>query len=144
MSETEKPQMKLGVKKGGGVPPTTFKWSVAILDVAHREASELLTDVQYRHLAMQVKELAKQIEPTHSETVDVKKIEDYYEISDRGGVLGDINVRVFFGVHGQEPWIIVLGVIKKQNNGKTPMGDKIRMTRRWRKFKAGEYGQLPL
>ena len=28
--------------------------------------------------------------------------------------------------------IVLLGLIQKQNNGNTPLGDKVRMRRRWR------------
>lgn len=53
-----------------------------------------------------------------------------------------MNIRVFFGVDSASRALIVLGVIKKQNNGPTPLGDKVRMRRRWRNYRAGEYGSL--
>lgn len=142
MADKKAKPIKVGVKEGAGEPP--YEWSVGILDRAYDEASDILNDAQYEHMAMQVKELARQDDPTHSDTVDVRKIEDFYEIRDSGGILNGINVRVFFGQDDGERWIIVLGVIKKQNNGKTPQGDKSRMKRRWRKYKKGEFGTLPL
>jgi hypothetical protein len=106
------------------------------------EAEECLSAAGYKHLELQVKELAREAEPTACETVDVRAIEDFYEIRDKGGVLGKANIRVFFGVDHKRRALIVLGVIKKQNDGPTPLGDKVRMRRRWRYYAAGEYGWL--
>lgn len=38
--------------------------------------------------------------------------------------------------------IVVIGAIFKQNAGHTPYGDKKRMSRRMRKYLAGDYGEL--
>jgi len=141
-SPKQSTKINVAGRKGKTDPP--YQWSVGILDRAHREASSHLDDAQYQHMALQVKELARQGDPTHSDVVDVRKVEEFYEIRDSGGVLNGINVRLFFGVDDGERWIIVMGLIKKQNNGKTPKGAKKRMERRWRKYKSGDYGKLPL
>lgn len=133
-----KKEVKVGVKRGQG-PPPGYRWTVLVLDSAFREAMAFLSEGQYEHLAMQVKELAREADPTHSVTNDVRSIESFYEIRDKGGILGNLNVRVFFGLDKAESSIIVLGVIKKQNDGPTPAGDKIRMRRRMRKHLNGEY-----
>lgn len=140
MSDQRK-QIRIGVKEGSSEPP--YQWSVGILDVAFEEAASFLSEAQRHHLAMQVKELARQGDPTHSDTVDVRAIEDFHEIRDSGGILGGLNVRVFFSDEGRDRWIIILGVAKKQNNGPTPLGDKVRMRNRLRKFRRGEFGPLP-
>lgn len=136
--------LKVGVwARNGGVPD--FKRMVIVHDLSHREAMGFLSEAQRRHLALQVQELATEDDPTHSDTVDVRKIEDFYEIRDRGGVLGGLSVRVFFGVDDRNKdnkRIVVLGTIKKQNNGPTPTGDKLRMRRRWRKYLKGDYGDV--
>lgn len=133
--------LKLGVKEGGGAPPG-YEWNVLILDRAYEESISFLDACQYRHMAMQVKELATQPDPTRSETVDVKGIETFYEIRDKGGPLGNLNVRVFFGIDKASRSIVVLGAIKKQNNGPTPRGDRVRMRRRWRAYEKGDYGDV--
>ena len=125
--------VKVGVHVGGG-PPPGYQWNVAILDLAHREAIAFLSDDQYSHLSHQVRELATLKEPTQSPTVDVRPIEDFHEIRDKGGILGRVNVRVFFFVHHEARTIVVLGTIKKQNDGPTPDGDRIRMKRRKRLY----------
>jgi hypothetical protein len=89
---------------------------------------------------MQLRDLAKHRDPTHSESLSLDKIEDFFELREKGGVLGRLNVRVFFGVDKDNRAIVILGVLKKENNGATPVGDKITMRRRWRKYQAGDYG----
>ncbi len=139
----KKKLLKVGAKKGKGEPP--FLWNVGILDIAYSEAREFLTESQHKHLRIQVQELARSVEPSLSETVDVRPIESFYELRDKGGVLGNVNVRLFFGVekNGVKA-VIVLGVINKKNDGKTPQGTKILMRRRLRDFQNGDYGRLPL
>lgn len=138
-----KKQIKVGVQRGGG-PPPGYEWSIGLLDFVYDEALKFLSEEQYRHLAGQVQELAAQPDATHSTTVRVQKIEDFYEIKDRGGILRNLNVRVFFGIDDTARGIIILGAIQKQNNGPTPAGDRIRMRRRWRKYKNGDYGEFPV
>lgn len=134
--------ISIGVKEGAG-PPPGYQWSVWILNVAFDEAMSFLSPVQYEHLAMQFRELATQEDPTHSGAISVRSMspEDYYELRDKGGVLGNINTRVFFGVDKDSRAIVVLGSIKKQNDGPTPKGDIIRIRRRWRMYRNDEYGK---
>ena len=89
---------------------------------------------------MQVKELAREDDPTHSATASVDAVEDFHELRDKGGILGGMNVRVFFCLDKKHAALVVLGAIKKQNDGPTPKGDKIRMARRKRKYFQGEFG----
>ncbi len=90
---------------------------------------------------MQFQELARQADVTHSTILSVRKMtgNDYYELREKGGVLGRINVRVFFGVDPDSRSLVILGAIKKENEGPTPQGDIITMRRRWRKYLAGDY-----
>lgn len=134
--------IKTGVVQGGG-PPPGYLWNVGILGFAFDEADEFLTLSAYRHLADQVKDLASLEEPTNDPpTVDVRRLvnESFRELRDRGGPLGKLNVRLFFGVDHASRALIELGVVTKQNNGPTPRGDLVRMRNRWRKYQAGEFG----
>jgi len=133
-----KKNLKVGISVGQGRPPG-YQWSVWVLNVAFKEA-EFLRDEQYEHLVLQFQELARQEDPTHSDVVSVRAItpEEFHELRDKGGVLGKLNVRVFFGVDKDARAIVVLGAIKKENDGPTPRGDMIRMRSRWRKYHSGE------
>lgn len=134
-----KKQIKIGVRHGGGSEPV-YQWDVGILDFGFDEVSKILTREQYDHVAMQVKELARERDPTHPATVSVDAIQDFFELRDKGGVLGNKNIRIFFGVDKGRHAIIILGGISKQNNGPTPGGTRVVMSRRWRKYRNGDYG----
>ena len=125
--------IKVGVKERGG-PPPGYLWNVEVLNRAFDEAMAFLDADQYDHLARQVRELARQDDPTHSQAIDVRPIEDFHEIRDKGGILRDLNARVFYFAHKPTRTIVILGAIKKENNGPTPAGDKIRMRRRKRLY----------
>jgi hypothetical protein len=134
-----KRDVKVGVHEGGG-PPPGYRWSVHILDVAHAEAIDLLDEDQYQHAAQQVKELAREDDPSHSVTQSVDSIEAFLELRDKGGILGNINLRIFFHLDAERSVLLVLGVINKKNDGPTPKGDKVRMRNRLRRHLRGEYG----
>jgi hypothetical protein len=126
-------KVKVGVKVGGG-PPPGYQWNIEVLDIAYEEAREFLDEDQYEHLASQFRELARQVDPTHSETIDVRPIEDFHELRDKWGILRRLNVRVFFLVHKERRTIVVLGAMNKQNEGPTPLGDRVRARFRMRHY----------
>lgn len=66
------------------------------------------------------------------------QVEDFYELRDKGGILGGLNVRVVFALDRGRRALLVLGAIKKQNDGPTPKGDKVRMRRRKRLYDGGQ------
>lgn len=134
----EKKPIKLGVLRADG-PSPGYVWNVLIFDLAFREAMSFLNEGQYQHIAKQFKELALENDPSHSKTCDIEPIEDFYELRDKGGILGKLNVRVYFGLQSDIKNIVVLGCLKKESEGKTPTGDRIRMRRRWRKYTSGEF-----
>jgi hypothetical protein len=138
---TNRKPLKVGVWEGGG-SPMGYLWTVAILDIAFEEALATVGERGYSHFAMQFKIMATSSDPTHCEEVDVRSVEDFYEVRDGGGVCGNVNVRVFFGMDMERRTIITLGTIKKQNNGPTPQGTKITMRRRLRCYRNGDYGFL--
>lgn len=117
----------------GGGPPPGYRWNVeADNRVYSEQRKELDNEAQRQHLQEQVQELARSEQPSSPLTVDVRPIETFFELRDKGGVLNGINIRLFFGIHHSTKTIVLLGICKKQNNGPTPMGDRIRMRKRWR------------
>src|SRR4051794_28108963 len=118
-------ELKIGVHHGDGDPP--YQWNVIVLDLAFHDGKQFLDDAQYHHMVEQIQELAREVDPTHPTTQIVARVEDLLELKDKGGPLGNINVRVFFMVDKPRVAIVILGAIFKQNNGPTPIGDKRRM-----------------
>ncbi len=133
-----KKQVKTGLKLGGG-PPPGFASNVEIFDVAFEEAMGILDESQYAHVADQVRALASEPDPTRAQTVRVEAVEDFYELKEKGGPLGKINLRVFFGVVNRKGrTIVILGVIKKENEDQTPPAVKRLMTRRLAKYQTSQ------
>jgi hypothetical protein len=131
--------IKVGVHKGDGDP--AYKWNVLVLDLAFKDAMGFLDDAKYHHEVEQIQELAREMDPTHAVTQTIASIEDFFELKDKGGPLGKINVRVFFTLDKPRAAIVILGAIFKQNNGQTPFGDRKRMKRRKRKYESGDFGE---
>src|SRR6266540_4770184 len=94
MAENE---LKVGVWQGGG-PPPGYKFTVLMPNLVYREARSFLTADQYEHGAGCMKDLAQHEDPTHSQTQRVESIDEFFELKDKGGILGKINLRVFFYV----------------------------------------------
>ena len=92
---------------------------------------------QYSYLSRQVRELARHDDPTHSETIDIRPVHEMFEIRDKGGILGKLNVCVFYLVSRSNRTIVILGAFPKQNDGPTPPGDLWRMERRMRRLSRG-------
>ncbi len=127
----------VGLKQGSG-PEPGFLWGVEYLTVATAEARSFLDERQYLHVVDQLRALAREEDPTHPATVKVRAVEDCHELKEKGGPLGRINVRVFFHVNKESHTILILGAIKKENDGPTPRATKRLMRIRKRKYMDGE------
>jgi hypothetical protein len=101
-------------------PQESPRWGLGYLEVAEKEARKLLTDDQYDHVLRLFDDLACEVDPTKSETLDIGAIEDFYELKDKGGILGKINLRAYFVVVGNKRLIVVLMVYKKEEEHQTP------------------------
>ena len=132
-------RIKIGVRKGDG-PPPGYQWTVLIVDFVFDEAMKFLDESQYAHLAEQFQLLAQEEDPTRSLVVSLDAIEDFHELRDKGGILGKLNVRVFYYVDKSTRSIVVVGAIAKKNDGQTPQAVKIRIRRGVRAYRNGEYG----
>ena len=130
--------LKVGVWRGDG-PPPGYRYTVLIPSVAFEEAMSFLTPDQYEHAKCLMKDLATHDDPTHSVTQRVEAIGGYYELKDKGGVLGKVNLRIFFHVGKSPPVIVILGVINKKNEGQPSNAVKMRIRRRQRKYLNGEW-----
>lgn len=119
-----------GTTTGTGTDTTT--WRLAYLDVAAKEAKEFLNEEQYAHAVQQFVGLAEELDPRRPATVDVERIEDYWELRDKGGVLGKINLRIYFTIIDTTRTIVVLGCWKKEAEGKVPAFIRARIRSRLR------------
>ena len=118
------------LKKGTSLE--TPKWELAYLEVAEKEARKFLTEEQYVHAVQQFEQLAYETDPTNSETQDITKIEDFYELRDKGGLLRKINLRVYFTLFEKKKQILVLAAYKKEDESKVAKRIIIRVRNRLR------------
>lgn len=132
MGDAPRKQLKTGVRKGGGRPPG-YEWSVKFFDELRQE-TKFLTDAQKEYAIEQVRELARDKSPSQSLTLDIRSIEKFHELRDKGGVLGKINLRIYFYIDRSSRTIVVLGTDKKEEDGQTSQAIKIRMRSRLRRY----------
>lgn len=108
------------------------KWTPGFLQHAENEGKKLLNEPQYAHAVQSVLRLCEEDDPTHPTPLsDVKSIDEFYELRDKHGVLGKINLRIFFALFKKERALVVLGVWNKKNQNQTPPRIVKRM--KWRK-----------
>lgn len=72
-------------KSDGGRHPV---WDLGYLDAAAKDARRFLAEAQYAHIVQQFDDLAGESDPAQSDTVDVRPIDDFFELRDKGGLLG--------------------------------------------------------
>ena len=102
------------------------------MDVAAEDARKFLSETQYSHAVQQFETLATGADPRRSQMQDVRAVEDFFELRDKGGVLGRVNLRVYFAVLEDRRMILVLGCDKKEQDGKMATHMRIRMRNRLR------------
>jgi hypothetical protein len=105
---------------------------IGYLEAAEKDARNFLTEEQYAHSVQLFDELAYESDPTRSETQDVRKIHEFYELRDKGGILGKINLRVYFVVVEERRLILVLATYKKEDEDQVPPRIVIRVRNRLR------------
>lgn len=94
--------------------------TVVVLSVANAEGRDFLTDVQYLHAVDLVRQLVGFGVQRFETSLTIEKIQDFWELKDKGGVLGKINLRVYFAHVVDRNEIVVLSAYKKEDNGKAP------------------------
>ena len=110
----------------------TPQWELGYLEAAERDAKRFLTEEQYVHAIQLFEDLAYESDPTKSETQDVRKIFEFYELRDKGGILGKINLRIYFTIIEEKKLILVLATYKKEDDGQVPPHIVIRVRNRLR------------
>lgn len=79
-----------------------------------------MSDDQYAHAVESFDQLACEQNPRLSATQDVRPIDDFFELRDKGGILGKINLRVYFAVFDEQKLLVVLGCRKKEEENQVP------------------------
>jgi len=96
------------------------KWSLGYLDAAVDEGHKILSDEQYHQVVDVFEQLSMYENPRTVDVFDIKPIESFFELRDKWGVFGKLNVRTFFTLLDGRRIIFVIGCCKKEQEGKTP------------------------
>jgi hypothetical protein len=97
-----------------------YLWDVLNNNRAHAEGISYLNPSQYDHIVAQVREIAREQEPSNCSTVDIRPFSEFFELRDKGGILGKINIRVYFAIIKEKRAIAILSVDKKENENQAP------------------------
>jgi hypothetical protein len=116
-----------------------IKWqTVVVLSVAKAEGRDFLTEVQYLHIVDLIKQLVGFGAKQFKTALTIEKIQEFWELKDKGGVLRKLNVRVYFAHVVERNEIVVLSTYKKEDDGKAPAHILVRLRNRLRAYLAGE------
>ena len=108
-------KLETGVWKKADTNDASPYWNVHyVSDITYKEARKQLSEVQYQHIKSQIVELSHYRNPRECPTVWTEPIGTIYELKDKGGILGNKNVRVFWFTDGRD--LIILGVHKKEDD----------------------------
>jgi hypothetical protein len=95
-------------------------WVVVALDVAKAEGRKILSAVQYEHIKEILQRLVDFGDKEELSDLSIEQIGSFWELREKGGVLGRINLRVYFGTLPEDWELVVAKTYKKEDNGKTP------------------------
>lgn len=122
----------VGVRAGRG-PLPGYEWNVLYLSASRDDAMRFLDEVQYAHVSDLFKALASEEDVRRPTTVRVEQVEDFFELKDKGGILGKVNLRVYFIVDDRVRSVLVIAAINKDNEDQMPERAKIKVRSRIRR-----------
>ena len=126
---------RVWAQTGTGEPP--LLWWLKYWPAAYPEA-KFLTPPQYWHMADQLLEVCRTPDPCTCPTVEISKIRDFWELKDKGGPLGRINLRVFFLPDAETKSVVVFGIHKKEDEDQLRTSVIVRIERRIRLYQCGK------
>ena len=112
-------------------------WDIYVLKAAKNEGHKILNDTQYEHIVGVLKRLTAWENKQEIADLKIERIESFYELKDKGGVLGRLNLRVYFAALPENKDIIVLKTYKKEEDGACPRYIVINVEDRLENFLAG-------
>ncbi len=106
--------------------------------IVRLEARSFLTLAQYVHVTDFVKQLSGFGSRRYDPTLRIEPIGDYWELKEKGGVLGKINVRIYFAHVAAHNRVVLLSAYKKEVDGAAPPHILLRLKHRLRSYHNGE------
>jgi len=96
------------------------KWVVVVLGAAKKEGHKILNDVRYDHVVSILKRLVDFGNLDELSDLDIEPIESFYELKEKGGILGKINLRIYFGTFPDERELVIVKTYKKEEENAVP------------------------
>ncbi|HZZ29328.1 MAG TPA: hypothetical protein VFE46_15130 [Pirellulales bacterium] len=116
---------------------------LVILPIMIREGRDVLTDGQYLHIKDHLKELTGFGARKFTTQLRIAPFEEFWELKEKGGVLGRKNIRIYFFHDTDDSDIILLMTDKKENDGQASPSIKYILRNRLRLYRQGHFaGQL--
>ena len=117
--------------------PRPRKRELVVLPVVKKEGHKILSDVQYDHMVEILRRLVDFGNKEEIGDLDIKPIRSFFELREKGGILGRINLRVYFGTFPEENKLVIAKVYKKDEEGAPPRHIVILVEDRLEQYKAG-------
>ena len=96
------------------------KLVVVVLEAAKREGHKILNDLQYEYIRQMVQRLEDFGNRKELCDLDIRSISTFWELREKGGVLGKINLRVYFGLMPEEGEVVIAMAYKKEEEDQVP------------------------
>jgi len=114
-------------------------WQTVIVPtIVRREAREFLTIGQYVHVTDFVKQLTGFGSRRYDRTICIAPIDEFWELKEKGGMLGKINVRIYFAFLKESNEIAILHAYKKEDDAQVHPSVLLLVRQRCRRFVSGE------
>ncbi len=98
------------------------KKTVRVIGYAQKEGRTILkNDGKYQHIVDIEKRLVDFGNLEETCDLDIRSFHEFFELRERGGLLGNINLRVFFAHLPERNEIVILKTYKKERNDQTPL-----------------------
>ena len=108
---------KARAPKGTRTVQVSRRLAVVVLESAKRDGKKFLNDGQYFHMVGVIQRLVDFNNSDEISDLRIEPIENFFELKEKGGLLGKINVRIYFAHLQDEGRIVVLKAYKKDEDG---------------------------
>lgn len=116
--------------------PDSRQYRLGYFKKARKEALKAMTAVQYAYVVRMFERLRQWGNHEEMEQLRIEQIDEFLELKLKGNVLGNMNLRVFFGVEDERRVVVALGVYVKGEEDETPRHIVLAMRNRNRSMKA--------
>ncbi|BBO32100.1 hypothetical protein [Lacipirellula parvula] len=122
-----------------GVDVSSKYQEVVVLGVAAKEGYDVLTPGQYLHVKDLIKQLVGFGRREFGSILRLEKLDEFWELKEKGGTLGKKNIRVYFKFNGDGNEVVVLCTYKKEDDGSAPPHIVFKLRNRWRLYQKGDF-----